>query len=187
MMRGPDSKLEAALEHAYRRHAPMMKLTARELLGDADSADDAVHQVFAKLLSASRSFPGEYSAAYLVRSVHNEAVTILRRRSRRRRLLSAATAPHLSEAQATPEDEVVQSEGRTLLAVRLDELPDRCRLVARLALQGYSRREIARSLGVSLKAIEKQMTRAYRLIEEPEALRRNRHQAAQRGRSAMIS
>ena len=71
----------AAVEALYRDLGPALLAYARSLLRDAAAAEDAVHQVFLKLISSHEPLPDE-PRPYLFRAVRNTSLNRTRAASR---------------------------------------------------------------------------------------------------------
>ncbi len=129
-----------ALGRLYRRHAPALRLYARQWPG---AGDDLVQEAFVRL--ARQCPPPERVVPWLYRVVRNEALAARRSAGRRRRREESASAP---EAWFTPvEDRLDAREA----ARRLAELPLELRevIVARL-WGGLTFEEVARLVDCSL-------------------------------------
>lgn len=143
---------------------------ALRILGHTDLADDAVQQAMVSVwekLSAGDVI--DNPRAYLYKSVRNESLRILASRQ--------AVLTDVSDADIT--DEVIDtSERDAALWKAIDLLPARCREVFLLAKRdGLSHAEIAGEMGISVKTVENQMTKALRQLREalqPYVARRSR-------------
>lgn len=128
------------LGRLYRRHAPALRLYARQW---GDSAEDIVQEAFLRL--ARQSPPPERVLPWLYRVVRNEALLAHRSATRRRQREQRASA---SEAWfSSVEDHLDAEEATRLLA----ELPLDLReiIIARI-WGGLTFEEIARLVGCSL-------------------------------------
>ncbi|MBI2921751.1 MAG: RNA polymerase sigma factor [Planctomycetes bacterium] len=129
------------IRRMYEEHGPALLLYARALAGDASSAEDAVQQVFLRLLAGRVPLP-ECPRPYLFRAVRNESVTFLRGRDR---VVALADAEPMFVAP--PEAE----EGeRERLEEALAELPAEQREVVVLRTWGdLTFEEVAELVGVA--------------------------------------
>jgi RNA polymerase sigma factor (sigma-70 family) len=134
---------------------------------DAD-ADDVVQQVFARLW---RQGPERWSViaspgAFIRKAAYREALAWRNGGGREvaldRRLKAVLPCP------APPPDRLREvRDSRARLIAMLAALPPRCRLAVRLtALEGLSHQAAAERMGVRVKAVEKQVARARRLLRE---------------------
>jgi RNA polymerase sigma-70 factor (sigma-E family) len=133
-------------------HADLVRLAVL-LVGDQETAEDVVQDVFTRL-HARRTWPGraagpDRSLAYIRAAVVNGSRSVLRRRAVARRLGSPRWL--LEEpAQGSAEGEVILAEDRRQVLAALAALPRRRRevLVLRYYL-GLSEAEIASVLRIS--------------------------------------
>jgi len=65
-----------------------------------------------------------------------------------------------------PEDDVLAGELSLILREAIDSLPQRRREILRLRWEQLSYSEIARTLGISVKTVEAQVTRAFETLRE---------------------
>lgn len=131
---------------------------ALRLLSDREEARDAVQDTFVavwkKLLHEQMEIADLKS--YLYRAVYNRSLSILR--SRRE---SAGIAEEIL-LEVPSEEEIDTSERDAALWRAIGELPERCREVFLLSKRdGLTNHQIAEQLGISIKTVENQMTKAY--------------------------
>lgn len=91
--------------------------------------------------------------AYMYRAVHNECLDYLRSQHERMEI------PDIAEPT---EEDVDTSRRDAALWHAIARLPERCRKVFLLSKRdGYSQEEIAAQMGISVKTVKNQMTKAY--------------------------
>ena len=78
------------IEVLYREHGAALVLFASAMIGDRARAQDAVHQVFLKLMESSSSVRARDPKAYLFASVRNAALNDIKTRNVQVTLGSAA-------------------------------------------------------------------------------------------------
>ena len=131
----------AEVGRLYDEHGAGLYRYALMILADAAAAEDALHEVFAKLLRQRTSISDE--RRYLRRAVRNECFSALRRRQ------SGAKGP-LLEAVG-PDD---RPEERLALESAIAELPADQREVLHLhAFEGMTFQEIAELVGESINTV----------------------------------
>lgn len=120
------SVAQAQVRRWYEELGPTLLLYARSLATDASAAEDALHQVFLRLLSGEVAMPDD-ARPYLFRAVRNAAVNL--RRAEVREMARRAEAPRF-EAPAELE------EARIVLEDALESLPPEQREVVVLRTWG---------------------------------------------------
>jgi RNA polymerase sigma factor (sigma-70 family) len=141
---------------------------------DHHLAEDAVQRACLKILKLPGDglarIPTERRQAYLLTAVRNEARRLVW--SHRQEIpFHDEHIRSLPCAAAPPDVGFARSRLQQVVHDMINALPERCREVMSLYVYNkLTRREVSNSLGISLKAVEKQITRGYRLLREmPEA------------------
>lgn len=148
----------------YRRYYGTAYSVALSVLGNREDAEDVVQDVFIKL---SRKVPPAGGLVvgrhYIERAARNRALDHRKLGTRRATLLERFGCE--LRPNTTPPDIVERQQERQCLVAAIERLPPRCREVIRLALAtGWSQSRIARELGITRKAVEKQYRRARRMV-----------------------
>jgi RNA polymerase sigma-70 factor (ECF subfamily) len=154
-----------ALEQAFNAYyAPLCEFVYRYVLS-RDTAHELVQDLFLRIWDLLDSpNPPTLSAPYLFRAARNQALKYLRHervvlRWRQR----AASEPDPASAPADADlryREVADAVDRAIA-----ELPERCRLVFTLSRErDLANAEIAELLGISVKTVETQMSRAIKTL-----------------------
>lgn len=146
-------------DNHFRRLYLPLGMYAMRIVGDADSAEDLVSDAFLKAWQAIGS-GGEIDnfQAYMYRIVRNGCISFLRNRK------ETVGIEHIPDV----DDEAVDTSLRDARIWRaIDALPERCREIFILSKRdGLSNDEIAEELGVSIKTVKNQMTKAYGRLRE---------------------
>lgn len=160
-LRGGD---HGAFDQLFRQWYEPAVRSASRILRDAGVAEELAQDVFLELWRRRESLPPESSVgAYVLQSVRNRALNHLRHLQVQQRSvvhIEALTEP------AERSDARLQT-GELQVAVRdaIAALPPRTREVFVLSRErGLRYGEIAAMLGVSVKAVEANMSRALRLL-----------------------
>lgn len=154
---------DASLEDIYRRErsALMRFVSARTRRGEAE---DIVQQVFARMAATSASAAIAAPGAYLRQAARNTLRDQVRQAERR------------GEADHVPIDDMHLSDGDTIAALeardrlmRIEEAVSRLKPLTRqiflaCRIDGYSYAEIAQATGLSVRGVEKQMSRAIKQL-----------------------
>jgi RNA polymerase sigma-70 factor (ECF subfamily) len=157
------AKEPRAFEEAYRRYGSLLYSTAYHVLGNAEDAQDCVHDALARVWRS----PGAYRRSrgsvrgFLTVCVRNEAITRLRSRTRRSNLSQRLWAEPQEHAQLEAADPI-ESER---LQAALRALPDEQRRVIELAyFRHLTHAEIACELGDPLGTVKSRIAMALRKL-----------------------
>ncbi len=149
---------EKKFEEVFRAHFGELHRYAFKILGNTETAEETVQQVFLKLWEKDWQRIIHTSVrSYLYRAVYNESVNLIKREQRKVRYeidLQHAGANHTYAEQS-------DTELRRQLHVALARLPEKSRMVFEMSrFQELKYHEIADALTLSLKTVEWHMTRA---------------------------
>lgn len=129
-------------------------------------AEELVQDLFLRLWERRQSWEAELpSRSYLYKAARNRALDHLKHE----RIAERAPAYPLDEAAFTlnVEQELDAEDLRTALHAAIEQLPDRTRQVFVLCKgNGLTYPQIAEALGISVKTVETQMGRAFRILRQ---------------------
>lgn len=127
------------IARAYDEHGAALYRHALMILGDSAAAEDAVHQVFTKVLAGSTPDGHiQFAAAYLRQAVRNQCYSWLRARQRDSAEPEPCGRPLLEPVRPAPQDD------RLMLEQALRALPPEQREVVHLKVfEGLTFRQIA--------------------------------------------
>ena len=153
-----------AFECLLGRHLDSVYAYIYRLTGSAPDAQDLVQETFLRVWQKAHSYRARQGAfsTWLFRLARNLCID----RSRRRRPQPDSQAVE-SAADPAPNAEASLLRARQLAALQaaLDELPEAQRSALLLCqVQGFSNREAASILGVSVRALESLLARARRRL-----------------------
>ena len=145
------------LTEIYDRYADMLYRLALTHLGTREDAEDAVHDVFAKYISAAPGFRDEtHEKAWFIRVTVNRCHDIFRHRSKRNHLA-------LDEAEGIEHTSDNESE----IVDVIQALPEKYRAVIILHyLEGFSVEETAKMLSLTVSAVKMRLSRGRDYIKE---------------------
>ncbi len=145
------------LTEMYEKYADTLYRIALTHLGAHDDAEDAVHDVFAKYISALPSFrDSEHEKAWFIRVTVNRCHDISRHKSRRNHL-------PLEEAESVTHTDNYEPE----IIHTVHSLPEKYRSVIVLHyLEGFSVEETARILKLTVSAVKMRLSRGRDYIKE---------------------
>jgi len=148
---------EKKFEEVFRTHFRELHRYAFKILGDADTAEETVQQVFLRLWEKDWQRGIHTSVrSYLYRAVYNESVNLIKREQLKMRY--EIDQQHRGDyAYAQQSD----AELRKQLHMALSQLPEKSRMVFEMSrFQELKYQEIAEMLTLSLKTVEGHMTKA---------------------------
>jgi RNA polymerase sigma-70 factor (ECF subfamily) len=141
----------AEIEDLYRRYGALVRRRARSILGDDHEAQDAVQEVFVRVIAAMAEFRGQSQpSTWLYRITTNLCLNRIRDSRRRRdRLAEAAEENRDAPTHAGPAPEA-RTTLRTVLARVEEEL---AQVAVFYYVDDMDQAEIASVLGVSRRTI----------------------------------
>jgi len=133
---------------------------------DDDLARDLVHDVFMIFWQNKENITIKSSlSAYLFRMVRNKCLQEIERQKVRNNYSTEAL--NLDELAYYNDGikSIIELELEEKLKEAMDKMPDACRKVFIMSrFNGLKNKEIAEQLGISLKAVEKQITKALKIL-----------------------
>jgi RNA polymerase sigma-70 factor (ECF subfamily) len=156
----------------YDLHHAQLRRFARRLLGDADAAEDLLHDVFALLPNALRSYRGDAElSTFLLAIAARRAKNHVRAAARRRRAF-ARLAQEPPSAERNPEHESADRELREALSRALDALPLAQRLAFVLCeLEDRTSEEAAKILDVPAATVRTRLHHARKQLQQTFSVR----------------
>lgn len=157
----------AAIGEAYDQHHGAVRAFARRLVGDADTAEDLVQEVFVTLPKAAKRFDGRCSLrTFLIGIAVNHARHHVRSAVRRRRAWERSAEGRL-EVVDGPERQAAQSELARALAKALDTLPIDQRVAFVLCeVEERTSAEVAAIVGAPEATVRTRLFHARRKLRE---------------------
>jgi RNA polymerase sigma-70 factor (ECF subfamily) len=149
-----------AFEMIFKQYYNPLCSYAYTLLGDRDEAADTVQRTMTTLWEKSPELDLQYGKSYLYTAVRNSALNVIKHRK--------VQARHINELR--PENfqtEIQESEQplQNKINTALEKLPTQCRAVFELSRYEELRyAEIAERLGISVKTVENQISKALRIM-----------------------
>ena len=154
---------QRVFEELFRTYFMPLMAFSRKILGNEDDAREVVHQVFINLWERREELDlSNPLKSYLFTSVNNRSLNVIRDRKK----FSSAEVPDVAgEWDVSAQIESMELEGKIREAI--DSLPEKCREIFEMnRFQGLKYSEIATHLGISVKTVENQMTKALRILRE---------------------
>jgi RNA polymerase sigma-70 factor (ECF subfamily) len=155
---------QLSLDRVYREHGHVVLRRARQLLGTAVEAEDALHEVFLSLANQPGQFVGGSITAWLYRATTNLCLNRLRNTRTRDRLLARELEP--AEQRAPAPCAVLGLTMRSLLA-QLPEQVAHALVYHHVDDMGYD--EIAEVMGCSRRHVGNLLRRGRDFMHERKA------------------
>lgn len=156
-----NSLKEETIEVLFKSHFEPLCRFSTHYINDFNIAKDVVHEVFIKLWENFEKLPDDTNfKSYLFTAVRNKSFNYLRDKKQH---LTLEEAP---ETKASDQYEHIETkELAHQITEALHQLPDACRNVFELSrVEGLKYRQISEKLGISVKTVESQMSKALRIL-----------------------
>lgn len=157
---------ESALRKIFDKHYPLLLADIYRYIPDEDTCKDLAQEVLVELWRKREALDIHTSLrAYLRRAAVNRALNYIKTN---RRTVLDEPEHWVETADSSAQDLRIQDQQEnieTALRAAIEQLPEKCRLVFSLSrFENRSHREIAEELGISVKTIENQITKAMKLL-----------------------
>ena len=154
---------KASFEAVFRKFFPALMAFSLKYLPDEDDAREVVHTVFINLWERRASLDTSTSLkSYLFTSVHHRSLNMLRDR----RKFSDHEMPEV-HSEEDIQSRVESMELEEQIGNVIASLPEKCREIFELnRFGGLKYLEIAEKLGISVKTVENQMSKALKILRE---------------------
>lgn len=155
---------ERAIEWMFKQYYGMLSATVFRILPNQELAEDLVQELFLDIWRKKESLQFQTSVgAYLRKAIVNKTLNYIR--DTKMKFESDEPADTIAGTISPPSSGVETSELQQAIDQAIDRLPERCRIVFALSrFEQMSQQEIAQSLGISVKTVENQMTKALRSL-----------------------
>ena len=156
---------QTAFELLFRFYYPGLVTFARQIVLDADEAEEIVQYFFVQLWSNRKKVRESSSLKnYFFVSVRNRAFNFLKRQQIRENVLQELKQMVETDLLYSP-DLFVVSELQEQIKRAYKKLPERTREIFLLSrIDSYSNDEIAKQLNLSKRTVETQISRALRIL-----------------------
>jgi RNA polymerase sigma-70 factor (ECF subfamily) len=156
---------EAAFQSLFRDYYPSLCVYAKRLTGDADGAREVVQDLFVRLYEQRTALPVLGSLkSYLYAAVRNACLNQLKQ-AHTRGLHHQQLQYQAPAAVETHPLEQLELEERIWRAVR--NLPGQCRRIFEMnRFEDKKNKQIADELGISIRTVETQISKALRLLRQ---------------------
>jgi len=155
--------VQISFEECFKTYFTQLCAFAMKFTGNLDDAKDLVHEVFIRTWEKYDSFSEDTNIrSYLYTAVNNKGLNFIRDR---KKLIGGEDVQELPSSEVTSDMEI--EELQRSIHVAINALPERCRevfMLSRFEALKYS--EIAKKMGISIKTVEVQMSKALRNLRE---------------------
>jgi RNA polymerase sigma-70 factor, ECF subfamily len=169
LIRAGDKK---AFDQLFRMHYISLRNYSFQITSDMTASEDIVQDLFFRLWTKHELTSKINSLeAYLRTSVYNRSVAFLKEKTRKNTMVSLNHFVdheniHLEILQYR-QDTISREELAEAFEKAVSKLPDQCRTVFKLSRSfGLKNSEIAEHLGISVKGVEKHMTKALQFLRD---------------------
>lgn len=137
---------------------------ASSIVNDKKLAQDVVQDVFTNLWAKRKSLQlGEQEKSYLFTAVKNKALEKLRKKASDADVAQVLTIMRDQSVEAQADKYLLREE----INKSVRQLPPKCQQIFKLSKEnGLTYSEIAEELGISVKTVENQIGKAYRMLRE---------------------
>src|SRR4028118_1080130 len=156
---------EKVFEQVFKTHFKALHSYAYTILKDDAIAEEMVQNVFFKLWEKKEQLDIQTSLkAYLYKAVYHESLNYLKHQ--KVKSVHQAYAMHSTDYTSNLADKkLLQGELENKLQMAMNDLPEQCRTIFQLSrFEELKYREIADTLGLSIKTVENQMGKALKIL-----------------------
>lgn len=161
---------EQAFDMLYQLYFPRLYAFSLKIINDNGLAKDVVQNVFIKIWETRDSFHYDHPEAFLYQMVRNASLNYIRHIRVVSKLKNELKDQYLGEELyhidlAGNEPYIlIEKELEEKIKKVMDSIPEKCQLVFRMSrVDGLKNREIADQLGISIKAVEKHISKALQI------------------------
>ncbi|SHN36420.1 RNA polymerase sigma-70 factor [Mucilaginibacter sp. OK098] len=159
---------EMAFERFFKTYYESLQAYAYVMLQDEVVAEEMVQQVFYKLWEKKSLLNIHTSIkAFLYRSVYNECLNYLKHQKHKLAYENHSQYAAAQTYQERTDDLLALSELQNRLQKAINELPEQCRNIFYMnRMEELKYREIADQLGLSIKTVEAQISKALKILRK---------------------
>ena len=157
---------ETALKVLYDEYYNYICSVVYKMVGDSTLAEDIAQEVFVEVWKRKDSLDVNISLrGYLRRIAVNKTLNHIR--ARKMNFEEEDTVLNVASAENSTQKVLEAQDLQKVINDSIDSLPDKCRVVFGLSrFEELSYREIAIQLGISVKTVENQISKALKLVRK---------------------
>jgi RNA polymerase sigma-70 factor, ECF subfamily len=154
---------EEAYEKIFHLYYGSLCLFAKKIVGDMDKARDIVQENFVMLYTARTTLQITTSLkSYLFKCVYNACLNSIKQQN-----VYSLHHEHLKQQLPFSEDHdmIVTAELEEMIRATVERLPDQCKKIFKMnRYEGKKNSEIAADLGISIRTVETQISKALTVL-----------------------
>ncbi|MCG8581664.1 MAG: RNA polymerase sigma-70 factor [Bacteroidales bacterium] len=144
---------------------PGLVVFAQQFLPDQADAEDVVQNAFIKLFeNFEKGKHINVVKGYLYKTIRNKCINLIKHEKVKQRHAQQAEKESFSEEFFL--EKVLEEETMTALVNAINTLPNQCKEILMLSLNGLKNNEIAEDLNISINTVKSQKLRSYRRLRE---------------------
>ena len=146
-------------------YTPLVLFGSNYVNNDQDVSEDIVQDVFLKLLQKNIYFKNIISLkAYLYRSVKNACLNYNKHKKVKELYADGEKSAFQTESDFL--DQIIKEEVFFHLVKAVECLPNRCKNVFELTMEGFKNAEIATQMKISVETVKSQKKRGRKILRE---------------------
>lgn len=146
-------------------YTPLVLFANNYVNNDQSISEDIVQDVFLKLLQKKYSFDSLSSLkAYLYKSIKNACINYIKHEKVKQLYVDEEKNIKISETNFL--DQVLEEEVYFHLIKALENLPNRCKEVFKLSIEGLKNPEIATKMDISVETVKSQKKRGKKILKK---------------------
>lgn len=167
ILEGINRKDEQSWEQLYAACYAALCTYMESIVSDMDTAKDIVQELMVGIWNSDVCFSTSAELlSYLYKSLYNNSLIYVRNKKTRERILDKLTKNEEVEEDHDFSIRVVREEITRLLYMHIKTLPRMRRKIVELSINGFSGKEIASKLGISINTVKVQKNRSIKYLRD---------------------
>lgn len=155
---------ESAFRYIYEKYSPQLRFFIFRYTDNKEGVSDIVQEVFIKLWEMKNIFTDEKSLkSYLYKTAKSICLNQIRHTKVENKYVCAIQQEEHYDSFL---ENMLEAELLGMLNRAFEEIPDACKKVYRLSLDGKKHEEIAEELNISVNSVKKYKNRANHFLKE---------------------
>jgi len=149
-------------KNIFYKYFNSLTVFAKKFVDNEEQARDLVQEVFIKIWESNTDFNSEIALkTYLYFSTKNICIDYYRKNKE----ISLVEEKEDILCEDNYLNEIIKEETYRILDEALDTLGDQSKKIIKMTMQGYSNKEVASSIGISLNTVKTLKLRAYKKLK----------------------